>query len=433
VRRVLRLAIWLTIVFCPLQQTAAQAFKSAKLIPLPTGAGYVLSADFNGDGIPDLVYAPATGSDISPKILLGNGDGSFGNPISTSLPAGYYGYFAIADVNNDGKPDLLVLASNLGIPLLEVLLGNGDGTFQAPISSTLPTGHGSNNPNYTEHMGIADFNGDGNLDLVLPDSSNPYTSILLGDGHGHFAVKSTFLDENRPGAVQVGDFNKDGKMDFVSYFAQSRTAAVYLGQGDGTFKPPTVYSGTNNIQTLVVKDINGDGNLDLVTIDLSDSLQILLGNGDGTFTQTSLGSEVPGGPFAYILDVQDHLNDQHFSASYLRAFLFHHHAAHDAPPFGGRTQLCDLHLTVPGRGPGLPSGFPTHSACVFYRFPIVELSWRLRRRGWQRWRGWRRTNYPLYCAGASFRSRRFTRYCTEHNVYAKHSTLEVLGLRTHPP
>jgi Bacterial Ig-like domain (group 3)/FG-GAP-like repeat len=309
VRRVLRLAIWLTIVFCPLQQTAAQAFKSAKLIPLPTGAGYVLSADFNGDGIPDLVYAPATGSDISPKILLGNGDGSFGNPISTSLPAGYYGYFAIADVNNDGKPDLLVLASNLGIPLLEVLLGNGDGTFQAPISSTLPTGHGSNNPNYTEHMGIADFNGDGNLDLVLPDSSNPYTSILLGDGHGHFAVKSTFLDENRPGAVQVGDFNKDGKMDFVSYFAQSRTAAVYLGQGDGTFKPPTVYSGTNNIQTLVVKDINGDGNLDLVTIDLSDSLQILLGNGDGTFTQTSLGSEVPGGPFAYILDVQDFNHD----------------------------------------------------------------------------------------------------------------------------
>jgi hypothetical protein len=259
---------------------AAESFKSARFLPVPAGVDYVLSADLNGDGKLDLIYVASPGPNPrSPQVLLGNGDGAFAPAQSVQLPGGNFGTFgkfAIADVNKDGKLDLIVIASNGFSSSIAVLLGNGDGTFQPGIVSAGPTSN-SLFPVLEPQMGIADFNEDGAVDIVMADAQNDTLSLLLGDNQGHFTLKNSWPAFNNPHEIYVADLNGDRHMDFVTHGFLAANATVTLGNGDGTFKPAVSYTGPHNVESIVLKDMNHDGHLDMVVSGFNDTVDVLLG------------------------------------------------------------------------------------------------------------------------------------------------------------
>src|SRR5262249_6877380 len=160
-----------------------------------------------------------------------------------------------------GKLDLVTSGGS-------VLLGKGDGTFQA--ARNYDTWSGSNS------VAVRDFNGDGNLDLAV---ANYYAvSILLGKGDGTFqAVHYYYGAGLNPHSATLADFNGDGKLDLA--VADSSGVSILLGNGDGTFQAPQSYAVggdySDALTSLAVGDFNHDGHLDLAVADSSD-VSILL-------------------------------------------------------------------------------------------------------------------------------------------------------------
>ena len=181
-----------------------------------------------------------------------------------------------ADFNHDGNLDLV---GEYGA-FLELYAGKGDGTFQ--YESIAGRGYSSVWPGV-----YGDFNGDGNLDVAFPhgpDSlSNTQYTVMLGDGKGKFKFKSVVPNRDLFLAA-VGDFNQDGKLDLV---AKGYGLFVYLGNGDGTFHEFKNYPYGDLANEIVTGDFNGDGKLDLLLLQVSNVggivLNVLLGKGDGTF------------------------------------------------------------------------------------------------------------------------------------------------------
>jgi hypothetical protein len=218
----------------------------------------VAVADLNGDGKPDIVVANGciacqTGAVFGVGVLLGNGDGTFQTahnyPVGDRVPISV----AVGDVNGDGKPDLVVTSCFLFLNCessggVSVLLGNGDGSFQPAVTYS-SGGMG------VRGIALADLNRDGNLDLIVTNCA-PYGSASC-------------------------------------YFGSEGNIAVFLGKGDGTFQAPKTFgSGGVYPWSLAVADVNGDGELDVVVLNCADSgrcessnagVGVLLGKGDGTF------------------------------------------------------------------------------------------------------------------------------------------------------
>ena len=241
----------------------------------PQGNVQILTADFNGDGIPDVAILGSISSGQVLSIFLGRPDGSFGPRLDYSVQANG---FTVGDFNGDGKVDVVVV-SNVYLPAASILLGNGDGTFQSPVPLNQSIG------NVYSAAASGDFNGDGKLDLLLltPDFGSGATmAILLGNGNGTFQAPVTYSVPVAPYLV-VGDFNSDGKPDIA--IAGNSQVSTLINNGDGTFKSPTNYSIPGNVQAIAAADLNADGVLDLVVPSggTSATLSVLLGNGDGTF------------------------------------------------------------------------------------------------------------------------------------------------------
>lgn len=254
------------------------------------GAGAIVAADFNNDGKLDV--AAVSGKSID--IFLGNGDGTLKRRLSgiTSviLPFG----IAVSDLNHDGKSDIVVSGAIPGSEdgAVEIFLGNGDGTFQSPVTY-------SSGGILPYSVAIADFNLDGNPDIVVTDCS-PYTGtpcglfgILLGNGDGSFrAVVTNNSGGTGAWSVSVADLNADHKPDliignlcFPVDCSGDGAVAVLLGNGDGTFQSPRTYDSGGRTLIPIAADVNGDGTPDILVLNANGNrgLGVLIGNGDGTF------------------------------------------------------------------------------------------------------------------------------------------------------
>jgi len=228
----------------------------------------VAVADVNGDGKPDLVVASNhSNAPGSVAILLGNGDGTFQQAVTYNSGGQYAGSIVIADFNGDAKPDLVVVN---GSGSLGILCGNGDGTFQPAVNY----GSGGSSAN---SVAVADLNGDGKLDLVVTNQTggnDDVVGVLLGNGDGTFKPVVAYSSGGfLPSSVAVSDVNGDGKPDLIvtSYCTGSGSCpgegvvGVLLGNGNGTFQPAVVYdTGGIEAKWVAVADVNGDGRADVV-------------------------------------------------------------------------------------------------------------------------------------------------------------------------
>ncbi len=254
----------------------------------------LLSGDLNKDGNADLVSINSNGMQSSVTVFLGNGDGSYQPGIDYALPGANARYGVLDDLNGDGILDLLVSSESPAFAY-SIFIGNGDGTFQPPKIFT-PS---NTSLHYTEAFITADVNGDGAEDIVSPQGQ-----VFLGKGDGvtytpislaAFPPGHSPANEFDPSIV-AADFNKDGKVDLAT--DDGFSIQIYLGNGDGTFTPGPAYSVIANAGLLLATDLDGDGNIDLWSgyggygvyggdAYLPDVAYALMGNGDGTFQGVS--------------------------------------------------------------------------------------------------------------------------------------------------
>ncbi|HET7675716.1 MAG TPA: FG-GAP-like repeat-containing protein [Gammaproteobacteria bacterium] len=300
-------------------------------------ANDMATADFDGDGRPDIVTASA--GDGSFSLLLNSGEGGFKAPLVHALPVGGLASIAAADVNGDGKADVLVPGDD---GTLYTWLGDGAGGFASPVTSTAASGtvndiaigdingdgkqdavlaawgadeaqlcEGDGTGKFTcsdslfvpqsEGVALVDLNGDGKADLVASsdyDTGSGYiTGVFLGDGAGNFTLSAGLATTgvnsdgspryDAPRGIAVGDVNGDDKPDIV-VGTDGATAYLFEGNGDGTFGSGTAIttdlSESGSPRAVALDDVNGDGVLDIIAGNDSEStVAVVLGNGDGTF------------------------------------------------------------------------------------------------------------------------------------------------------
>jgi gliding motility-associated-like protein len=250
--------------------------------------GFV-AKDFNGDNIPDLALANNASQMVD--VRLGNGDGTF--TIGSSYFIGLDPQRMVSgDFNNDGKEDIAVTYFN-GV---SILLGTGVGTFNPPVSYTTT--------NYNIDLVAKDFNNDGKLDLAISNQSNQSLLILAGGGDGSFAIIQTIANVSS-GPVISEDINYDGINDLVAG-GPTNKLNIMLGTGTGTFNSPTSITADTPIP--VARDFNGDNKLDLALASYNNGvISIFLNNGTGNFT-FSQSFAVSANPIEFVLSDFNHDN-----------------------------------------------------------------------------------------------------------------------------
>jgi hypothetical protein len=240
---------------------------------------FVRAGDFNHDGKMDIAV---TTNSNHVAVLPGNGDGSFQNPVFYDVEEGPQD-LAVADVNRDGNLDLLVVnecghTSGCRQGTVSVLLGNGNSTFQAQQSYFIGI--------FPLEVAVADFNGDGNPDLVLDlpcgtDSScvsNGGVGVLLGNGNGTFQnivnYAATGMDTARVG---TGIFANRNTPDIIALNYQTSNVTVFKGRGDGTFAAGRTFAVGGDPVSVATDDLNGDGMDDVAILNETDrNVSVLL-------------------------------------------------------------------------------------------------------------------------------------------------------------
>lgn len=197
----------------------------------------------------------------------------------------------MGDFNRDGIADVAEVTLHAGGPsgqyVLTVLLGQKDGSFKKEAASPML----GRDP---QSIVVGDFNGDGNPDLIVGDGDGTLLE-LLGDGTGNLAPAGVVARLGSVVSIAMGDFNRDGHLDLAVSDARANAVTILLGAGNGSFRPswsfPLPMRGIDF--HLAAADFNGDGIPDLaITNNSEDTFEVMLGNGNGTFTYAPLLSNV---------------------------------------------------------------------------------------------------------------------------------------------
>jgi hypothetical protein len=254
-------------------------FQKSRIVPTPAAPSFIGIGDFDGDQTADLVVTDAPYVSVLPSA----GDGTFRKPINTSL-AFTPGGFGFGDFDGSGALDLAMGAMFDDQNALVILLGNGNGTFRQ-----------GQRLNFDAPVGIpavADFRGNGDLDIALPEGGS--VQVLLGNGDGTFAPPVAYSALVFVDTVVLGDFNGDGKQDIVAIgvfpgSTQPTGFSLLIGNGDGTFQPPAFFpAAPKDACFAAAADFNGDGMLDLaVTDDHATSVTAVLNTGVAAFLPTT--------------------------------------------------------------------------------------------------------------------------------------------------
>ena len=264
------------------------------LLPFTTMA----TADFNGDGILDIVFGNVnsnTYGGTQAVMMLGNGDGTFRQGQLLSVPAvsggltSMMGNIVTGDFNNDGIPDIAF--SNYGLEndaSVEVFFGVGDGTFTN--TPTILANVGTASGTYaTIYLATGDVNKDSNADLVAFDSQDATATVFLGNGDGTFKTGAVYASGNFPELGALGDVNGDGWPDMVipnlvGVSGSGSFVSVFLNNGDGTFGNPSTYV-SHFPNQVVLADLNNDGILDIVQAeDNGGHVAVMYGSANGSYT-----------------------------------------------------------------------------------------------------------------------------------------------------
>lgn len=302
------------------QALHAATFSNPQRLQTSADPFAIVSGDLNGDGVPDFVWIGTNSSGSGFNVYLSQPGGgwlpgnSFPFPASSSISS-----CALVDVNLDKNLDLVCSGSYTFTAYVHVFLGNGDGTFQAPITNVVPLGSSGSYPD-TVLASEGDLNGDGLPDFFFEDRASYGGYILLSDGKGGFRPPIQVSSSINNVVPFAADVNGDGIPDLL----YPEGPEVALGKGDGTFGPVVSYEQPSYyLATCIFHDMDGDGHLDAVcgyaettTGDITGAtdLIILHGNPDGSFnttpiSQTRFGdydTEYDGfGTFQYPLYVAD--------------------------------------------------------------------------------------------------------------------------------
>jgi len=239
-----------------------------------------VAARLSNSGNIDL--AVALSDEVS--ILLGNGDGTFQKPLTFPVPSPLG--IAVGDFNEDGNQDLAIVEyGGTGVGYLAIFLGDGEGHFTPSASYKMGVG--------TVRVAAADFNKDGHLDLAVAnegfEGSGESMMTLFGDGSGHFSGRKTYKmqPDEYPFGIAAGDLNGDGYPDIAVATAEGGSVAVFMNDGTGRFGVPTYYRLDGEPLQVTIADLRNDGRGDLVVADGVYALDVWLNNGDGTFGSPS--------------------------------------------------------------------------------------------------------------------------------------------------
>jgi hypothetical protein len=259
-------------------------------------------ADVNGDGKLDIVAVNSLSSQPFLSVALGNGDGTFRYPYAFVAPGFLPNSIAVGDFNGDGLPDVAIASSETicdpegfcqTTGAVTVFLGTGGGLFGAPTVINPVPGAGS--------IMVGDFNGDGLPDLLTVDSTvdnHDGISVLFGNGDGSFQKPVT---SPRPqgglGSAVVADINGDGILDVAAVSTSTNSVSVFLGNGNGTFPAPHTVAVNKDPRGLAMGDFNGDGFPDLVTANFnSEDVSVLINAADWSTVPSGIPLPPLAGP-----------------------------------------------------------------------------------------------------------------------------------------
>ena len=257
---------------------------------LSTGNGpdFVATADLNNDGFQDVIAANFTDGTLS--IFLGVGDGTFDIPTTVGVGTGpawiVTGNFH-QNSTTDSSTNVDLIVANQKANTLSVLLGNGNGTFQAP--ATIPTG------NLPSSIAVADFNNDGISDLAVVNQGDNTIGIYLGNGDGTFKAPTFIPTGSKPTSIVAAAFDSSSNaiIDLAVTNSADNTLGIFIGDGKGGFTKGATYATGVTPVFVASADLNNDQILDLAVADsgtvptstnsVINSVSLFLGNGDGTF------------------------------------------------------------------------------------------------------------------------------------------------------